>query len=270
MKHPLSRHPWLALLTLTALAGRAHAEDCPTSLPADAGQRRTLAKRWFGDAEEAERRSDEVAALRAYQCSLRLVPHAFTAYNLARVAEQTGDLELAIESYHMYLGLKTNAEDAAEVTAHLAVLEQRVADLRAQAAAAPPLTLKAIEATPPSAVAVAPRDEPAPPVHFTLRRMDWIVGSAAAGALVLGVTFNLVARAKMSDCRSLADADRFPEALSSCSNARPAAYASYALLTAAGVAALADTVVVLVRARREHLAVIPIAGGARLAWRGRF
>jgi hypothetical protein len=263
------KHLLFALLSLTALPRGARAEDCP-SPPDDPAQRRTMAKRWFGDAEAAEGRQDEVAAVRAYQCSMRMVPHAFTAYNLARVAEQTGDLELAIESYHTYLGLKSNAEDGAEVTAHVALLERRVADLREQAAA-PPINLKAIEATPPLPVGTAaPHDEPSPPAHFTVRRMDWIIGGAAAGALVLGATFNLVARGKMSSCRSLADADQFPEALSACNNARPAAYASYALLGAAGVAALADAVVVLVRARREQVAVVPIPGGARLAWRGRF
>src|SRR3954465_1662250 len=115
----------LALLLTLTYARESHAEDCPDSPPADAAERRTLAKRWFTDAEEAERRHDEVAAVRAYQCSMRMVPHAFTAYNLAKVSEQTGDLELAVDSYHHYLALKTNAEDAAEISAHVALLEQR-------------------------------------------------------------------------------------------------------------------------------------------------
>src|SRR5690348_1292163 len=141
MKHLL--FPFLALLTLP-FGRSARAEDCPDSPPADPAQRRTLAKRWFTDAEEAERRQDEVAAVRAYQCSMRMVPHAFTAYNLAKVAEQTGDLELAVDSYHHYLALKTNAEDAGEVQAHVAVLEQRIAELRAQDNAPPaPIALKA-------------------------------------------------------------------------------------------------------------------------------
>ena len=39
----------------------------------------------------AEAASDPVNALKAYQCSLKVVPHAFTAYNLARLAEKTGE-----------------------------------------------------------------------------------------------------------------------------------------------------------------------------------
>jgi tetratricopeptide (TPR) repeat protein len=255
---------WLAVASLAMVGRTARAEDCPSAPPAD---RRTSAKQWFGRAEAAERGKDELGALHAYQCSMRMVPHAFTAYNLARVAEQIGDLELALEAYRQYLGLKPNAEDSAEVSAHIPLLEQRVAALRAERPTLPAAPPPAVSARDPVSAAPPPAGD-RPPLR--LHRTDWIVGGAAAASLVVGTAFNLVARSKMSDCRALADADHAGEALAACQGARPFAYASYALLGAAGVAVLVDLAVVINRGRAERLSLVPVTGGVSLALRGRF
>src|SRR4051812_23325132 len=99
------------LILLGAASARAQDMTCPTEVPGSSTERRARAKEWFSRAEAAEAASDPIAAVKAYQCSLHMVPHAFTAFNLARLAEKTGDLELAIESYDAYLKLAPEAPD---------------------------------------------------------------------------------------------------------------------------------------------------------------
>ena len=106
--------------------------------PAASSTRRALAKDWFSRAEAAEAASDPIGAVKAYQCSLRLVPHAFTAFNLGRLAERTGDLELAVEAFNTYLKLSPEAQDKAEIEAKLAALNERIRSLRTEQLPLPP------------------------------------------------------------------------------------------------------------------------------------
>jgi hypothetical protein len=252
---------------LTLMAPLARAQDCPADPPASATDRRNLAKQWFAAAEDAERNHDDISAVRAYQCSMSLVPHAFTAYNLARVAEQAGDLQLALESYHSYLTMTPDADDAPAVAARVQVLEARLEEIRTRVKEAPPPAVVAPAPAPPPVMIIGetPRDEP----RLRLRTGDWVVMGAAGAALVSGGALNLMARSKMGSCRDLADQDKVNEALDACHGARPLAYASYALLGAAGAAVIIDLTTVLVW-RRQRLSVTPMAGGARLTLRGRF
>jgi hypothetical protein len=113
--------------------------DCPTEIPAASSQRRALAKDWFSRGRgAAESASDPIGAVKAYQCSLRLVPHAVHRVQPGRLAERTGDLELAVESFNTYLKLSPEAQDKAEIEAKLAALNERIrfAAHRAVAAAA--------------------------------------------------------------------------------------------------------------------------------------
>jgi hypothetical protein len=260
---------------LVSETGRA--DDCPPTPPADAVERRAAAKHWFTEAEAAERRRDDLAALHAYQCSMLMIPHAFTSYNLARVAEQTGDVELALDSFRTYLVLKPAAEDRAAVTSRIRLLEQRVAAIRDQRAAAaaaadpPPASPVAFPApAPPLAEPAAPPPVPSAPRRLALRRADWIVAGAAAGSLVAGLTLNLLARGRMGDCRTLADQDRLAEALGACHGARPLAYASYGLLGAAAAAVAVDAALVVRRGRVERVALVPAAGALSVAVQGGF
>ena len=101
---------------LTVLAASAvRAAECPASSPDRTEERRALAKEWFARAEAAENAGNDVEAVRDYACSMKMVAHAFTAFNLGRVAERSGDLELALRSYKAYLTLKADAPDQDEV-----------------------------------------------------------------------------------------------------------------------------------------------------------
>ena len=128
----------LALLAPATVWAQTTPTDCPTEIPAASSTRRALAKDWFSRAEAAEAASDPIGAVKAYQCSLRLVPHAFTAFNLGRLAERTGDLELAVESFNTYLKLSPEAQDKTEIEAKLAALNERIRSLRTEQLPLPP------------------------------------------------------------------------------------------------------------------------------------
>jgi len=132
MKHsrvspPLSTSLSLLICGLTVLSAAAvRAAECPATSPDRTDERRALAKEWFARAEAAENASNDVEAVKAYSCSMKMVAHAFTAYNLGRVAERSGDLELALRSYKAYLTLKADAPDKDEVQAKIADLETKI------------------------------------------------------------------------------------------------------------------------------------------------
>src|SRR5262245_17673804 len=134
MKHPLlAALVSTALLAAPSLEGVARAqgnENCPDTPPESAKSRRALAKDWFTRAETAEQSGDQLGSIKAYACSLKMVPHAFTAYNLARVSEKAGDLELALGSYRSYLTMAPEAPDKADVERRIASLQTRIAAVR--------------------------------------------------------------------------------------------------------------------------------------------
>jgi hypothetical protein len=228
------------------------AETCPDAASDDdPAQRRVRAKEWFAKAEAAESAGDEQAAVRAYACSLKQVPHPSTAYDLGAAAEKAGDPSMAVYAFKVYLELAAEAPDRAEVEARVARLQAQVEELRrrieARTAAAeqspaplapPPPAGAAVGAQPPTAGSAAgPVDSP-PPVQR--RRPYTLAGGLALGggaaALAGGITLNLMARQKMNDCYRLS-AQGAPNALDQCNAARPLAYGSYALF--GGAAALA-------------------------------
>ncbi len=253
------------------------AQDCPEP-PANLAQRRTMAREWFSRAEGLERSGDDVAAVRSYQCSIALVPHASTTYNLARVAEKTGDLEQSLASYRNYLTLRPDAPDRAAVEERITNLESRIAAVRTGAnQPAPPPPLPRAEARTP-----APMPAPAPaspqvdmrsspePQPSGMGAAPWIVGGIGVAALAVGIALNVTARGKMADCRSLATTDK-AGAQSACDSAKPLAYASYALFGAAAVAAAIDVGLIWSRSSRgSEVAFTPLPGGGALALSSRF
>ena len=127
---PMTIRYALVAVTVLLSASAVRAEVCPDDIPEDSGVRRAQAKKWFSTGEAAAGAGEDVAALKAYQCSLRFVSHGFTAYNIAQVAERVGDLELAIASYNQYLLLVPEAKDAQEVNDRLESLKDRLAKAR--------------------------------------------------------------------------------------------------------------------------------------------
>jgi hypothetical protein len=274
--------------------GAARAAECPASSPEDPQERRRLAKEWFGLAETAENGGNDAEATRSYACSYKMVAHPFTAYNLGRVSERSGDNELALKMFKAYLTLKPDAQDKEDVKNKIKSLEEKIAS---GTAIVSPEDANGAEggdktpAPPPEELAPPPEPKPAPivqkpaepepepetPSHLA----EWVVGGASAAALVVGVGLNLAARSKMSACQ--ADASKDPALLGTandeCNSARPLAYTSYALFSVAAVGAAVDAVLIILHRRGGESSsgddssvgfmLLP-GGGGGLTARGRF
>lgn len=258
-------------LAIFAAAPAARADTrCPDAAPEDPGERRQLAKEWFSKAEVAEGVGDDLAAVRAYGCSMKMVPHAFTAYNLGRIAERAGDLELALGSFKSYLTLKPDAADQKEVEARIAKLEERIAAVRQQTTEETPAPEPPVPAPIPRveqrAVAREGADEDS---RFRMGVAEWVVAGAGTAALVAGVVFNVAARRSMSDCRDLAGSN-LRAAKDACDTARPFAYTSYILLGAAAAAAVTEVVLIVTRSSPDdddsRVGIMPLPGGMGLAF----
>ncbi|HEX3695052.1 MAG TPA: tetratricopeptide repeat protein [Polyangia bacterium] len=223
---------------LISTIGRA--EPCPTPGSDETQARRRLAKQWFSRAEESESSGERDIAVKQYACSLRLVPHPSTAYNLAVAAERSGDPSMAVEAFRAYLRLLPDAPDRGPTEARIGRLEGQVLELRQKFDDGTPGRGLAKTKTVASSPRFVPERDPdqLPPLPMpdssspSERRIPpWPLFAGAAATAGTGLIFNLVARAKMTTCRdpqlrssSLAVAD------AACSSARPYAYGSYALL----------------------------------------
>jgi tetratricopeptide (TPR) repeat protein len=247
---------WLSLLVcgLTVLGASAvRAAECPTNSPDRTEERRALAKEWFARAEAAENASNDVEAVRAYACSMKMVAHAFTAYNLGRVAERSGDLELALKSYKAYLTLKADAADREEVQVRIKDLQAKIKEVKETIAGGEPSpTEPAPGGENPEVPGASPNEKPEkpfpiePPPHVTQpaseglgshHLVEWIVGGVGVAALTTGIIMNILARSEMSTANSTADYNKSNDAWNS---AKTYAYTSYAMFGIAGVAAAVD------------------------------
>jgi hypothetical protein len=299
-KHRQSR-PIAALLFGILLCGPslALAAECPASSPEDPQERRRLAKEWFSTAEQAENSGNDTEAVRAYACSYKMVAHPFTAFNLGRVSERTGDNELALKMFKAYLTLKPDAPDAEDVKTRIQSIEAKIA-----AASAPATPETSPEASTPSpgetpTDSISPPPETSPPPPEVARRpepepepqgprsrvLEWSIGGAAGVALVVGIGLNLAARTKMSNCQNDATVKdeqnhytRLGTADEECNAAKPLAYWSYAMFGVAAAAAVTDAVLLLLRrggsspSGEEGTSVgfLPLPGGGAVTARGRF
>lgn len=291
MKFGVNRHT-LATLVITVslsagLGAVAHAEDCPQEIPAASKDRRAVAKEWFSRAESAEAAGDQIGAVKAYQCSLKMVPHAFTAFNLGRLAERTGDLELALDAFNTYLKLSPEAADRADVEAKVQSLSAKMAAVRQEQRPEPapptPPEPTATAPTPPTTpvpdlkppvTAEAPSENPASPAssHASIGPVPWIIGGVGAAALVTGIILNVSARGKMDDCRKLTDDRNYDAANSACDAAKPRAYASYALFGVTAAAAIAEAAFIVVHTGQTetHISLRFLPGGGTVSSRFTF
>jgi hypothetical protein len=222
-----------------------------------------------------------------------MVAHPFTAYNLGRVSERSGDNELALKMFKAYLTLKPDAQDKEDVKNKIKSIEERIA---AGTAIVSPETASGDEggdktAAPQEELAPPPEPKPAPVVQTTKPAqpepepeapshvVEWIVGGASAAALVVGVGLNLAARSKMSACQTDADKGSLASANTECDSARPLAYTSYALFSVAAAGAAVDAVLLILHRRGGESSsgddssvgfmMLP-GGGGGLTARGKF
>jgi tetratricopeptide (TPR) repeat protein len=276
-----------AILLLAPDAARA--AECPASSPEDPQERRLLAKEWFATAEAAENSGNNAEATRAYACSYKMVAHPFTAYNLGRVSEQSGDNELALKMFKAYITLKPDAQDKEEVKARIKVLEEKIAAAQEVDTPEDASTEKggekpaepAQEALPPPPApkpAVVERtDSPAKPEEQSRSHaLEWIVGGVSGAALVAGIVLNLAARSKMSACSADASNRKYLTANNECNSARPLAYTSYVMFTTAAAGVATDALLLILRrggawsGNDSSVGLLLLPSGGGLAARGRF
>ncbi len=262
-------------------AAEEPAENCPAVMPEGSQERRAVAKDWFSRAEAAETSGNEPLAIKAYACSLSAVPHAFTAYNLARVAHKAGDLEMALQGYQAYVKLSPEAKDREKVQAQIEDISARVASVRdeqaalehvARADAAPKAEVKLAEVIP---EVPRPRERPPQTTNTAVGPSNtalWIVGAAGAVTLVVGILLNVAAHSKMANCRTQADTNQVAAARASCDSAKAAAYTSYGLLAASGLTLAIDAAILLHRPSTaiSQVALRTTPGGATVSALFRF
>jgi tetratricopeptide (TPR) repeat protein len=283
----ITRVAFVSALGVLLTAGAVHAEGCPDQVPEDAVARRAEAKKWFSQGQTATDAGDDVTAIKAYQCSLKFVPHGFTAYNLAQVAERVGDLDAAIRSYDEYLLLVPDAKDAQEVKERVVALRRRLAKARQAtedlteikpppASSSPALTVQPpAQAQPaPQSLASAPQAEPVAAQSSSsnhYRTAAWIVYGGAGAALVGGLVTNLLARSKMDTCRSTYPNGGQAAAEPVCNDAKTMAYLSYGLFGVGAAAAVVGTVLILHPTESSDVAlqVLP-QGGLTVGWSGTY
>ena len=247
----------LLVCGLTLLSAAAvRAAECPTSSPDRTDERRALAKEWFARAEAAENAGNDVDAVKAYACSMKMVAHAFTAYNLGRVAERSGDLELALRSYKAYLTLKADAQDKDEVQAKITELEAKINQVKESIVGGEPATTEPAAGEEKPEVAVEPPNEKVekplpiePPPHVTQpvpepressHIAEWVVGGAAVAVFAAAWIPNFMARSDMNKANS--PSTDVNTAKSSWDSAKTEAYASYIMFGVAGAVAAVEAV----------------------------
>jgi len=275
--------------------GAARAAECPATSPEDPQERRKLAKEWFATAEAAENSGNDAEATRAYACSYKMVAHPFTAYNLGRVCERSGENEMAMKMFKAYLTLKPDAQDKEAVKAKIKVLEEKLAAPANEGESTEPAatagteegTEKPAEPAPAQEeLTPPPQPKPAPVVsrpaepeaEAPSHLVEWIVGGASVAVLITGVALNVAARSKMSACNTDASKRNYLTANSECDSARPLAYTSYAMFGLAAAGAAVDALLIILHntgsssSSRDDspVGLLMLTNGGGLAARGRF
>jgi tetratricopeptide (TPR) repeat protein len=260
-------------LAVALLAGPVLAEECPDVVPEQNDARRALAKEWFTRGDESINRGDDLAALKAFQCSLKFVPHGFTAFNIAQIAERVGDLELAVSSYNQYLLLVPDAKDAGEISQKVEILKQRLARAKQQArtrpvkpAGPPPVEPPPVAGDQGTVGSEQTTEEVSEkrPSRINYRTWAWVSYGGAAAFVLGGVITNLLARSKMDTCRSTYDPNDLSTkspAESACSDATALAYTSYVLFGIGGAAAALGTFFILRPTESTEVAMTPLPEG---------
>jgi hypothetical protein len=235
----------IALLTSSIALAQP---TCPEKLPHSERARRQLASEWFerGERSVAEERFED--AVRAYACSMKIVEHAFTAYNLALAAEKAHDPSTAIDGYRRYLALSPHAKDRASVEEKIGAIE---ASLAKPAETRPPPAVTN-PAPPPPPPQIAPAEPPplqiAPPSVAPERELTpagLITLGAGAAVGVAGIVLNVLARSRAGASRDAYADEEFDRSDDLHGQARAMAYSSYAGIGVGIAAAFAGGLLLL-------------------------
>jgi hypothetical protein len=223
---------------------------------------------------------------------MSLIPHGFTAYNLAQVAERSGDLELAIMSYSQYLTLTPQAADKDEVQKTIVRLKTRLAKVTQETiplpqakeeptapktTPGPVLVLPENKANPAGAdnlVPTAPADKATSEGTSWAGRFGtaaWVTVGAGIVTLGAGLGYNLLARSKKTKSDELYYADDQDGADAAFADAKGYAYTSYGLFAAGAIATTLGVTLGLwpKSADKVEISLFP-QGGLALSLTGRY
>jgi tetratricopeptide (TPR) repeat protein len=151
------------LATIVAWAGAARAQEDPDT---------QVGRRHFRVGSERYAAGDYAGALEEFRAARRVTGLPALDYNIARCEDRLEQYSDAIADYERYVAAAPNADDAAEVSARIAVLRSRVA--QAASASRTPSLLASPPARPPSR-----------------RRIAIGLAVGASIAVVLGVSIGL-------------------------------------------------------------------------------
>lgn len=252
-------------LAVSATPRRAHAESCPDEAPANGKERRALAGRWFAKGQEAVRDGDAARAVAAFACSLHVVPHAFTAFNLGVAAEEAGDLQQAVEALRTYEALASeNAPDRADVRIRLERLERKLKSLVPSSPVVSPRPPPKLTPATSPAPTTSPR-----PNGAASRTAGWLFAATGVAVAGAGLYFNVAARSELDRSRELLRTGGVKDAGAAWDRARRHTRMSYAGLAIGGAAMLAGGAMLLLN-RPEAAAPAEVAlwpGGAVVSLR---
>jgi len=226
----IPRTATLVASVLIALATQARAEDCPP-IPEQQSARRDIARKWFETAQRTQSEGEEHVAVKAYQCSFSMVRHAFTAYNMAKLASKIGDVEIALQAFKDYLELAPEAEDRKDVEAEITRLQARIDELNKPK----PEPIVAPVPVAPQVDLVAEQAQSDREAAERRKTWGWISAGSGVAVVGAGVVLNWLAREKRSDCFGLQVSDPAGSD-AACDAMAPYAYSSYAAFGLGGAA----------------------------------
>ena len=173
-----------ALLLALALVCGAPAVTHADEQRDEAKAHHDLAKVLFSHARYRE-------ALGEFDKAYQLAPIPDLLFNIGRCHELLGDTREAAASYRRYLAAKPDAEDRAELSAHLAQLEGKTSE-------PPAVVVAPVPATPPvepTAVNAPSLTTPPPGAAPPRRRSSGWIAAVVLGVVAVGVVATAVALA---------------------------------------------------------------------------
>jgi len=229
-------------------------------------QARRLAGQAFDEGERlySERRFRE--AIERFRCSYGLVQHPNTLYNIARSAQEAGDLTLALTTYREYLERHATDADRATVERNISELDRRIAESRhpQPPAETPPAHVAARPEEPPPAVpapAVAAAEPETRTRMTTARLVAWITMALGVALTATGGGLWIEAWSRAEDIPATVDTD---DDLQHWSDVRDGGEsmetASYVLMGTGAAALVASIVLFAVAPGREPVTASTLRG----------
>ncbi len=273
-------HRWMiipaTILALAALTPSVAAEpvDCPAK-PAKARKARSLAGTFFTRGEAAGRDGRFEEAIDSFLCSLRLVPHDNTVFNLAQLSKLVDDKQLVLERLERFVKENPDSASVDGVQELIGDLEKTLGVEDADVPL-PPDESSRTEETPEEEADPAGQDD-GDDGPGRLRIAGWSLVGAGGTGLIIGAILQGVAAGRKDDALAATTYAEFQDREDEWKGVQSGAATFFVL---GSLAAATGLVMLLVDVRGEsegsgddaepgvEIGLAPAAGGAAL--QGRF